>query len=149
MPQEWESEPGDVETKIIPHIEDANLKLFFYDLKQNELFINYNITYYVRTESFRLQPIKKSSIFLKFKPDLDRDINNIIIITLNEPAPSNDSKFEIEHIVYTTDIFYEKFETSEGMKEVVVKRFEHNSGVAPTSALAWNAMDRLLDLLAQ
>jgi len=91
MTREWESEPGDVETKIIPHIEDANLKLFFYNLKQNELFINYNITYYVRTENFRSPPIKKSSIFLKFKPDLERAIENVIIITLNEPVKINQS----------------------------------------------------------
>ena len=91
MSQTWESEPGDVETKIIPHIQDADLKLFFKNLKQNELFINYNITYYVRTESFRSPPIKKSSIYLKFKPDLERAIENVIIITLNEPAPSNES----------------------------------------------------------
>ena len=106
MSQTWESEPGDVETKIIPHIQDADLKLFFKNLKQNELFINYNITYYVRTENFRSPPIKKSSIYLKFKPDLERAIENVIIITLNEPAPSNESKFEIEHIVYNTDIFH-------------------------------------------
>ena len=86
---------------------------------------------------------------------------NFIDINLYQTA-SVDCKFDVEHIIHPAsdeDQGYENFADWNGVREFVEERFQFNNerypsrlehpatASAPGSALAWTAMERLLNLL--
>ena len=173
MTQEWGSQANDIQSNIIPHINHENLKNLLVELSQNEYFSGYYIKYkihepFVNTIGQRLQMF---TLTLSYSLT---ECWNFIEISFNKYMDTNRFDFDVSHNLHPgtqQEQKYQRFSVFQGVKEFVLQLFDVNQrqyrGVtieaaaarvdreeaaaeittATTSALAWNAMDRLLDLL--
>ena len=165
MPQEWDSEASGIEVNIIPHIDDDDLKRILQELSKTPLFNQYYIMYNI-AEPFRNTQNQLLHIFtltLSYQPTNDW---NFIEIQLIRYVELRKFEYDVRHTIHPgeqDDQIYQLFPERRGIQEFVLERFQFNetyyrnrrlptesaSDPAPALALAWNAMDRLLDLLAQ
>lgn len=141
--QAWFSQASNIQTNIIPHMDNDDLKNILTRLSSNPYFGNYYIKY-------NNSPHKITLTYLRA-----RGSNNIEIY-FYQPI-LHGIQYKVKHNIFPDADEGTNFSSYTGVKEFVEERFQYNQNryvgsapeLPPASALAWNAMDRLLDLLAQ
>ena len=142
----WFSQANNIQTNIIPHMNNDELKNILTQLSANPYFTDYFIKYNNLPLKITLTYLRASGL-------------NDIEMHFYQPALSDDirTQYKVKHDIFPDADEGTKFPSYAGVKEFVETRFQFNQDryvgsapqLPPVSALAWNTMDRLLDLLAQ